>query len=287
MHLTPQVDFISFGGGRSIYRRAARRIGRDASNSQLFKEVDVITDSDLPPDFLADHGQFIRENSRGFGYWVWKPFLLRRWLERGQSEYLLYCDAGSVLNLTANARVRFAQWLEMVREQDVLLFEIGHVEASWCKRDTLELLDPKGIYRGTNAREAATILIRRSPRAIQVIGEWFDVATQGSYHFLDDSQSELPEIPGFISHRHDQSILSLITKRHCLSPCTDQLWYPEYSSRPEVPVWTTRHLSGLSYNPDRPLHFRAARIAERAVDKGIRIANQRGSYADGLRRTKN
>ena len=57
------------------------------------------------------------------------------------------------------------------------------------------------------------------------------------YHLLDDSKSVNPNYPGFNEHRHDQSIFSLLTKKHGLFSKTSL-----YSCG----VLVERNISGLS-----------------------------------------
>ncbi len=61
-----------------------------------FTEQDLINDS----DFWNKHKDFILKNKRGYGYWVWKPYLISKILkEINDNDILLYLDAGCELNV--------------------------------------------------------------------------------------------------------------------------------------------------------------------------------------------
>lgn len=47
-----------------------------------------------------------------------------------------------------------------------------------------------------------------------MVNEWYELGCD--YHNIDDSPSILKNIDGFIEHRHDQSIFSLLTKKYNL-----------------------------------------------------------------------
>ncbi len=34
--------------------------------------------------FWKKHGTFIESNPRGYGYWLWKPFIIKETLQQGQ-----------------------------------------------------------------------------------------------------------------------------------------------------------------------------------------------------------
>ena len=42
--------------------------------------------------FWNEHGDFIKKNPRGFGYWIWKPYLIKKTLEKAQLSDKLYIE---------------------------------------------------------------------------------------------------------------------------------------------------------------------------------------------------
>jgi hypothetical protein len=101
--------FITFGGPKFNYQNRVKRICYEATNLDFFDEIVGFTDIDLKNDttFWAKHGEFIENNKRGYGYWLWKPFLIKKALEgindndilllvkhssSLKSFYISYCD---------------------------------------------------------------------------------------------------------------------------------------------------------------------------------------------------
>lgn len=270
------LDFITFGDGRSKYRRAASRIAREAQLSGCFSQIHALSAKDLPADFLHRHGKFVRENPKGFGYWLWKPYLLERHLKRSRADFILYCDAGNVLNLNGQTAERFSEYLVLSELQDFLLFEIDEIESEWCKRDTLLRLDPSGEHWQTKARESGTLLMTRSQRAHEIVSEWLSIACEYSYHFIDDTPSTDGEHESFIDHRHDQSILSLITKRLGITASDDDR-SALGSEAALAPIWTARHRSGRTFQQHPTPLMRLAAKAERGLDRVEQVVRNRGT----------
>ena len=261
------IDFVTFGGGRSMYRRSAERLGREASRSGLFREVTVVTDRDLPIDFHREHGDFVDRNRRGHGYWIWKPFLLERLLRQPSDAMLLYCDAGNVFNITERSKSTFTEYLEITESRGILVFEIDFIEAEWCKMDTLMRIDPSGAFWQTRAHEAATLFLTRGRESRAIIEEWLAISSEDSYHYLDDSPSVAENVADFREHRHDQSILSLLTKKAGIGGSADVLTPWNNPDAMTMPIWTARHRSGLRFRRHASVPYRMARKAERALDR--------------------
>jgi hypothetical protein len=43
---------------------------------QFFDEIELFTEKELEPDFLAENAHLLNPWVRGYGYWKWKPYLI-------------------------------------------------------------------------------------------------------------------------------------------------------------------------------------------------------------------
>ena len=51
-------------------------------------------------EFWVKHGNFIENNKRGYGYWLWKSYIVKKQLElMKEGDILLYADSGCVMNM--------------------------------------------------------------------------------------------------------------------------------------------------------------------------------------------
>src|SRR5689334_23544900 len=96
-----QIHFLTFGGGPPNMKQAAQRVVAQARNSGFFDSCVSTSEEDLERDrdFQARHGAFVRDNPKGYGQYIWKPYLIGKTLDRlPEGDVLIYCDAGCEIN---------------------------------------------------------------------------------------------------------------------------------------------------------------------------------------------
>ncbi len=130
-----ELHFISYGDDN--FKRSRERIYHEALNANLFKTITIYTPESIP-EFIESHRDFIHKNSRGGGYWIWKSYVIQQKLqELGDGEYLFYADAGSSL---IEANIQYLPiFLDYIDEgNDILCFQLGHLERDWTKADLFD-----------------------------------------------------------------------------------------------------------------------------------------------------
>jgi hypothetical protein len=205
--------WVSFADSK--YAKTLARISEEAKAFGIFHYMFAFNESDLDPEFWARHGDFITGNKRGFGYWIWKPYVIDLALSKIPSGcFLFYTDAGCLISAPGVPRaLEYVKTLE-TNNKDVLGFEMGHQESTWSKGDVYayfnvspESLEHKGQIMATSA------VFRQSPRAVSLVKKWRDIM-ENNYNLIDDSPSVTPNNPGFVENRHDQSIFSMLVKNN-------------------------------------------------------------------------
>lgn len=204
--------FITFGAGGQNFIDAGNRLVDQATATCKFDSVRFYTDSDLHIDdeFWPKHSDFIMKNRRGYGYWLWKPYLIKKKMDSlVDGDILLYLDCGCEID------TRFANHFDNLFEIVKTDFIIGSqvcIEHKWNKMDLimeLDMLDDK--HMNSLMRQGGTNMFYVSDKTRELVRRWYELAC--NYHFIDDSPSVLPNFPDFQEHRHDQSIFSLLTKK--------------------------------------------------------------------------
>jgi len=197
-----------------------------------FDEVWSFGPQDLDAEF-SRRNQHILRQSRGAGFWLWKPYLVQLALQRlRKGDYLFYCDAGSQFINSVDLLINMISQTG----QDLLCFELQHAERTWTKRDAFVLLDcdePK--YTETKQRLASFSLWRKSQLSDSLAEEWLTAAQDDRLITDQPNQMGLPNWEGFCEHRHDQSLFSLLTKRRGLRAFRDpsQWGNPFFEQFPE------------------------------------------------------
>ena len=211
--------FITFGS-HANYINAAIRLCKQANTFNLFTNIIAYTSVYLTKDksFWKQHGAFITKHKRGFGYWLWKPYLIMKTMNQMKDgDILLYLDCGCELDLSEKNYL--IDYIEIVKQDKIMGCDTKCLEKVWNKRDLIEFLDMnKDEYLTTSQHEAGALLICVCDETRILVNEWYTLACD--YHMIDDSPSILPNCPEFKEHRHDQSIFSLLTKKYDLFSTT-------------------------------------------------------------------
>ena len=122
-----KVHFLTFGDGNRLRRSAAIRLATQSMSTRWFTSVTAAglgTIYQLNTNFIHNHLEFISTNQRGFGYWIWKPFLIWQMpLNVSHGDIVLYCDSGCELNVFG--RPRFEYYLQQTQEYRIFAFEIN------------------------------------------------------------------------------------------------------------------------------------------------------------------
>lgn len=259
--------FLTFGAGSFPLRRAAKRISRSAKSSGIFNECWAYTDKNLQKDytdFWQTHSDFILENPKGFGHWLWKPFLIReklRALPKGSG--LFYLDAGCHLNFeNQESFKRFNDYLELAKVNKFLSmqtfdgeFNLADLsEKAWSRKVVTDSFKLSNSNLQSGQIQAGILFIIQNEDNLNTLSLWLEKCTQNNYEFLRDSEVNEVNYSNFISHRHDQAVFSAIAKTHGLFRIPDEtFWHPQWEQAGKnFPIWAMRNKSGINvHNPDR------------------------------------
>jgi hypothetical protein len=264
--LCGEIHFLTFAAGNTAIRMAGRRLSREAIKSDIFESVICETENSLKRDsnFWDIHSAFITssQNTRGWGKWLWKPYIIMKHLERiPENSLLLYLDAGCHLNLSQeNSRERFYEYCSIAAKDGALAMQLVNgqfelkefddlSEESWCPQDILSYLRVPDSLRKTPQIQAGILLFRNDYKSKEFINNWFDLAILNNYAFLQDyPRSSLGNV-NFRGHRYDQSIFSPLYKLSKLPTIADETWFqPNWKIQgASFPIWAMRNKSGKDF----------------------------------------
>lgn len=236
-----RIWFCSYGNDR--FKNSLARIHSEATNFG-FDTVVTYTTSDLPDELKNDP---VMQCSRGGGYYVWKPYIIYKTLERMEDgDVLFYLDAGCTIKI--DAKNTFNGYVKMLQETPVLTCLTakkprisGYVrfyEYQWTKMDLFDYLEAHE-FKDCIQICSGFIGIRKCQDSMEFIAKWRDTLRVQNCHMARDTPSVAPNYPGFVEHRHDQSVLSLLTRKHGYQILEDQIL--TYDVDPNTyPFWATR-----------------------------------------------
>jgi len=212
----------------------------DQASLMGFEGIFGWNEVDIGLEFLQRHGPFIRDNPRGYGFWIWKPHLISSALKMiPQGSSLLYADGGCTLNPEGKRRLKIYEFLAG-KGNGIFAFHIrgNHSQFAWTKMDVIERVGGDGA----KAQCLAGVAVFVNTDSVRTTVEgWCDISVENAYHNLSDAPSTRPNHHTFQAHRHDQSIFSLLAYKHGATIVPDETYWPgKWQEKKMFPVHTTR-----------------------------------------------
>lgn len=207
------AGFITFADGSRAWKDAAKRICLQASESGFFTTVDKYDLCSIKERLTDTDKDFITENPFGFGFFLFKPIVILLFLEQNpQLEFVVYLDAGSEIDSSPQKLQRFNEYISLASKFGYVGFQLPNIESNWSKADLFELVGSSNADLQSGQIAGGHLIFKRD-FAVKHCSAWLEIMRKDNYHFLDDSLSRVPNAPDFVTHRHDQSISSLLLKR--------------------------------------------------------------------------
>jgi hypothetical protein len=208
-----KIHFITYGDTQK-YGISKKHILNLAKNSNIFNECIGYKKEDLDINFLNKYKK-IFEASRGGGFYIWKQKIIFDHLQSmNQNDILFYSDAGSSFNPLG--KKRFLEYIELLNLSEFgnLRFENKkkYIEKYWTIK---ELFDYFNIAMNSEEAQSTQLmgghLMFKNNKHTNLFFENFFKTLEYDSLLVTDHYSE-NQIPGFLENRHDQSIMSIITK---------------------------------------------------------------------------
>ena len=246
--------FITFGGPTQNYHDAVNRLCNQAKSFGMFDKIIGYTEQDLKkhPEFYEKHNEFIKNNLRGYGFWIWKPYLILKTLEQmNDGDVLLYCDCGCELNI--NGKDRMTGIFKKMNTGIIFGSPAPSNDLNYTKMDLIELFGLKDALKILEKPQMAAyvFLIKKCAVTVNFFKEAYDICSN-NYNLIDDSESISTNYADFIENRHDQSVVSLLAKKRKLVNYDIGRTYfgPSWTAGEYFPIWASRNKTGISIIPD-------------------------------------
>jgi hypothetical protein len=242
-----KVGFITFAGGDIFWRISSKRIVFQAKNSKEFVKIKCYKPGDLKYIASEKDYAFIADNSRGFGYWLWKPIVVLDFLLNNPGvEAILYADAGCDLNFNLDSKIRWHDYLDHLQNYDCVVFKMELIEKHWTKEELFLAFPKYRDYKDSEQILGGVFLMTRD-FAINFCEKWLNLMRQHNYHLLVDDYDKKIQIKNFKQHRHDQSFFSLLVKSTdsvlILESLREVYFESDWKEGREYPIWTSRNKS--------------------------------------------
>ncbi len=205
-----KVVLISYADKK--FKKNQKRLNKSANKHGL-KNIISYSREDLVRTKFYTKYNGILDQSRGAGYWLWKPFFIYKTLnELDEGDFLIYSDSGAVF---VNSPVPL---LKIASKEKILLFGNGEMNIKWNKKDCLIAMrcnSGAGFYSPQVSAGFQIYVNNESTR--KFVKEWLSYCCiPGLIDDTTTSPTGYEEYAAFKAHRHDQSILTNLAIKYDL-----------------------------------------------------------------------
>lgn len=176
-------------------------------------------------EFFRKHS-YIFSQRKGFGCWLWKPYIILTELSRiPKGHVLIYWDVGRKLypNRFDRSPLALVSWcLESNNGilPGVYVPQYGP-NRCWTKRDCFVGMNCDSPAYWEHPQVQATFSVwQKNDLSLSVVNEWLGYCEHPELITDDPNRLGRPNLVGFVAHRHDQSVLTNLVIKHDLR-CID------------------------------------------------------------------
>jgi len=154
---------------------------------------------------------------RNAQYWIWKPYIILETMKRcDEGDIVFYVDGG--MKVIADLSTLYE--ITKTNKGNRMFFSASqryaqHLQSEYTKRDCFVLMgldEPK--YWNTRMGNSALSVWMKTQENIDYITEWMTYMTDPRVVTDDANTCGLPNLPGHIEHRFDQSVLTLLNLKY-------------------------------------------------------------------------
>lgn len=195
---------------------------------------------------------------KGAGYWIWKLYFLKKILtELNTNDILVYSDSGSSINILG--RKRLLEYFEIMNDSESgnLRFQLSHcLEKYWTNKELFSYLNlkPESQYGNTGQLIGGHMMFKKNDTTLKIINE-FENLIKTDHLLITDEYTNKSQVEGFMAHRHDQSILSLLSKIYGSEILRDETALNDPFSEEEIQIHPFRAVQVKKYTSYQKVKF--------------------------------
>jgi len=217
----------------SDLKRSAKRFKKQAEDISIYDFIHIFNQDDLNDDFKNYISELLKKGKkRGYAYWVWQTYVHQVVLSKmNEGDIYHWCDVGCHFNKKGSKRLREYIDIASKEKNGFLGFSYkdlepkekykkykfkNNLEYEYTKSDLIkyfnlshndEIIKSPQVWGGS-------FFVKKSKESLEIMDEHFHI-TRNRFDLIDDDEGKFLEksLPGFIAHRHSQSVLSILVKK--------------------------------------------------------------------------
>lgn len=201
-----RIYIVAFGNNDYYIRLATYLVNKISKKHSNCIPI-TYSKSDLPQSMI----DFCEQHKKGYGFFIWKPFIVEKTLAlMDHNDILLYIDGRTYYT---GKIIPELDEIIVNKSLDAIFWKMdGLYEYQFTKGDIFHSLNIRDKKTKESSQIAATFfIIKNNNRTTELIQAWNRFMNENRVIFIDESSS-IPNEIGFIEKRHDQPVLSLLVK---------------------------------------------------------------------------
>lgn len=261
-----KIQFITYGDSKK-YSISKKHLINLAKHSNFFDTYRTFSKNDLDDKFQNTFKNILHRK-RGGGYYIWKINIIQKCLEDlNNNDILVYCDAGSSLNF--KAKNRFYEYIDLINDSEYgnLRFESRkiHTEKYWTSKEIFQYfkLDNNSAIGNSTQLLGGHLMFQNNNHTKEFFNIFINLLKTDPLLVTDFYKKN--QIEGFEENRHDQSIMSIITKKYGGVILENETYFEKNSQDQfQYPFLSVRHYGHgpkdrvkytLGYKRNTPIYF--------------------------------
>ena len=249
--ITASSIFVTAGLGATNFREASKRLTFDVQKFKIFDQIVELTNENIEefcPTVFNKYSEYLKAEIRGFGFMAWKAEIVYRTLVSNPLAVVVWSDCGCEAIVNPLTKRIFRQRIKQTREHGYISYTLNTEEYRFSKSGLYKYF-PTLNSNDKSPQFQTTFLALHGDLGLAIAKRWFEVVTE-DIETVMEKDSDLNESSGFVSHRHDQSVFSLVMKERNLMPNIKPLRdgktiRSQFVSAFTAPIVASRNRSGV------------------------------------------
>jgi len=229
------------------YDMSAKHLVKLAKKSDLFSSSVIYTQNELDVEFKQRYSNILFQ-PRGGGYWLWKHHIIEKELNKvNENDFVIYSDAGSSFNYYAVKR--FNEYIDILNDSKYGTFRIeglkSHKEKYYTKKEIFDYFNLETESRHGNAIQymGGHLIFKKNDHTYEFL-KMFKKILENKIDLITDSHNKEIQINEFIENRHDQSLMSIISKLIGTASIKNETYFEKNSNNQhDYPFLSVRNYS--------------------------------------------
>ena len=209
------IHLITYGDKNFVKSKV--RFFNEANDTGWFDTITLYGPEDIDNDF-KENFKDILSMERGGGYWIWKPYFIKKRLDEIEdNDILIYLDCG--FEIKKKYYKEFDYYIDMIKKNNEgnISFQypsIFNLECRWTSKKIFEYfkLDVNGKVGKSGQIVGGCQIIKKNEKSKKRYETVMKVLYDNPLLITDVYNEKKMNHKEFVDNRHDQSIFSIIMK---------------------------------------------------------------------------